>query len=104
MCMARMQTAESCIDNLLVRNADVIEIFEELQGLAQGETKVDVEGQARGHDMGVILAELEEGGIFRQEFKEALIKPLLSQNLRQMHTDLQRNMSLRGTNPVRETL
>ena len=47
------------VGDLLVRDADVIEIFQSLGGFAQGEAKVDVKRQAKGHDVGVILAEFQ---------------------------------------------
>ena len=55
------------VGNLLVGNPDVVKVFESLRGLAQGETKVDMESQAEPHDMGVMPAELQGRGVFRKE-------------------------------------
>ena len=38
-------------------NADAIEIFQSLRGLAQREAEVDMQSKAQRHDMGVKLAE-----------------------------------------------
>ena len=46
------------VGDLLVRDADVIQIFESLGGFAQGQSEVDMEGQAQSHDMCVVLAEI----------------------------------------------
>ena len=54
------------VGNLLVGNPDVVKVFESLRGLAQGETKVDMESQAEPHDMGVMPAELQGRGVFRK--------------------------------------
>ena len=47
------------VGDLLVRDADVIQIFESLGGFAQGQFEVDMEGQAQSHDMCVVLAEIQ---------------------------------------------
>ena len=54
------------VGNLLVGNPDVVKVFESLRGLAQGETKVDMESQAEPHDMGVMPAEPQGRGVFRK--------------------------------------
>ena len=54
------------VGNLLVGDPDVVKIFESLRGLAQGETKVDMESQAEPHDMGIMPAELQGRGVFRK--------------------------------------
>ena len=54
------------IGDLLVGDGDVVEVFQCLGGFAQGEPKVDVEGQAQGHDMCIMLSEFEGRGVFRQ--------------------------------------
>lgn len=54
------------VGDLLVGNADVIQVFESLRGFFQGEAKVDMEGQAQGHYVSVMFAEFQGGGIFRQ--------------------------------------
>ena len=54
------------VGNLLVGNPDVVKVFESLRGLAQGETKVDMESQAEPHDMGIMPAELQGRGVFRK--------------------------------------
>ena len=45
------------VGDLLMRDPDVIKVFESLRGLAQGETEVDMESQAEPHDMSVMAAE-----------------------------------------------
>lgn len=47
------------VGDLLVRDADVIQIPQCLRGFAQGQPEVDMEGQAQGHDMCVVLAEFQ---------------------------------------------
>ncbi len=54
------------VGDLLVGDADVIQVFESLRGFPQGESEVDMEGEAQGHDMCVMLTELERGSVFRQ--------------------------------------
>ena len=45
------------VGDLLMRDPDVIKVFERLRGLAQGETEVDMESQTEPHDMSVMAAE-----------------------------------------------
>ena len=52
--------------DLLVRNGDVVEVFQCLRGFAQGEPKVNMESKAQGHDMCVMLSEFQGRGVFRQ--------------------------------------
>ena len=54
------------VGDLLVGDGDVVKVFQSLRGLAQGESEVDVKRQAQGHDMRVVLTELEGGSVFRQ--------------------------------------
>ena len=54
------------VGDLLVGDSDIVEVFKGLGGLAQGEPEVDMECQAQGHDMCVVPAEFEGGGVFRQ--------------------------------------
>ena len=54
------------VGDLLVGDPDVVKVFKSLGGLAQGETKVDMESQAEPHDMGVMPAELQGRGVFRK--------------------------------------
>ncbi len=58
--------ALAVIGNLLVGDADVVEVFQGLRGFTQGEAKVDMECQTQGHDMGVMLREFEGRGVFGQ--------------------------------------
>lgn len=46
------------VGNLLVGDPDVVKVFESLGSLTQGEAKVDMESQAKPHDMGIMPAEL----------------------------------------------
>ena len=45
------------VGDLLVGDADVIQIFERLGGFSQGKPKIDMKGETQGHDMGVVLTE-----------------------------------------------
>ena len=54
------------VGDLLVGNGDAIEILEGPGSLAQGETEVDMEGKAQGHDVGVKFTEPEGGSILRE--------------------------------------
>ena len=47
------------VGDLLVGDADVIQVFKSLGGFAQGQFEVDMEGQAQSHDMCVVLAEIQ---------------------------------------------
>lgn len=47
------------VGDLLVGDTDVIQIFECLRGFAQGQPEIDMEGQAQGHDMCVVLTEFQ---------------------------------------------
>lgn len=51
------------VGNLLVRDADAIEVMEGLCGLAQGKLEVHMHGKTQGHDVSVMLRELEGGGV-----------------------------------------
>ena len=51
------------VGDLLVGDPDVVEVFEGLGSLAQGETKVDMKSQTESHDMGVMTAEPQGRGI-----------------------------------------
>ena len=54
------------VGDLLVGNGDVIQVFEGLGSFAQGETKINMEGEAQGHDMGVMSAEFQGRRVLRQ--------------------------------------
>ena len=54
------------VGDLLVGDADVIEVFKSLGGLAQRKAEVDMECQAKGHDMGVVLTEFQGRGVLWQ--------------------------------------
>ena len=45
------------VGDLLVGNADVVQVFENLGGLSQREAKVEVKGQAQGHYVDIMFAE-----------------------------------------------
>ena len=45
------------VGDLLVGDADVIQIFESLGGFSQGKPKIDMKGETQGHDMSVVLTE-----------------------------------------------
>ena len=47
------------VGDLLVGDTDVIQIFECLRCFAQGQPEIDMEGQAQGHDMCVVLTEFQ---------------------------------------------
>lgn len=47
------------VGDLLLGDTDVIQIFECLRGFAQGQPEIDMEGQAQGHDMCVVLTEFQ---------------------------------------------
>ena len=47
------------VGDLLVRDTDVIQVFECLRGFAQGQPEVDMEGQTQGHDMCVVFTEFQ---------------------------------------------
>ena len=51
------------VGDLLVGDADVIQVFKSLGGFAQGQPKIDMEGQTQGHDMRVMLTEFQRRGI-----------------------------------------
>ena len=54
------------VGNLLVGNVNVVQVFQGLGGFSQGEAEVDAEGQAQGHYAGIMFAEFQGGGTFRQ--------------------------------------
>ena len=54
------------VGDLLVGDPDVVKVFESLGGLAQGETKIDMESQAEPHDMCVMAAKAEGRSILRK--------------------------------------
>ena len=54
------------VGDLLVGNGDVIQVFEGLGSFAQGETKINMECQAQGHDMCVMSAEFQGRRVLRQ--------------------------------------
>lgn len=47
------------VGDLLVRDPDVVKVFESLGSLTQGESKVDMKSQTKSHDMGIMPAELQ---------------------------------------------
>ena len=46
------------VGDLLVRDCDVIKVFESLSGFAEREPEIDMEGKAQRHDVGIVFAEL----------------------------------------------
>ena len=66
------------VGDLLVGDSDVVKIFESLRSLAQGEDKVDMESQAQPHDMGVMPAELQGRGVFRNGVKSMRKKSMVT--------------------------
>ena len=54
------------VGDLLMGDVDVIKILESLTGFAQRKAKVDMQGQAQRHDVGVMFAELEGRSVFWQ--------------------------------------
>ena len=54
------------VGDLLVGDPNVVKVSESLRGLAQGETKVDMESQAELHDMCVMAAEAQGRSILRK--------------------------------------
>ena len=54
------------VGDLLMGDLDVIKIFESLAGLAQGQAEVDMQRQAQGHDVGIVLAEFQGRSILGQ--------------------------------------
>lgn len=54
------------VGDLLVGDADIIQIFQGLRCLAQGEAEVDMQGKAQGHDMGIVSVEFQGRCIFRK--------------------------------------
>ena len=54
------------VGDLLMGDPDVVKVFESLGGLAQGETKIDMESQAEPHDMCVMAAKAEGRSILRK--------------------------------------
>ena len=59
--------ADSCgltvVGDLLVGDADVIQILKSLGSLAQGQSEVDMESKAQGHDMCVVFTEFQGRGV-----------------------------------------
>ncbi len=51
------------VGDLLMGDADVIQVFECLGGFSQGKPKIDMERQAQGHDMGIVFTEFQGRGI-----------------------------------------
>ena len=54
------------VGDLLMGDVDIIKILEGLTGSAQRKAKVDMQGQAQRHDMGVMFAELEGRSVLGQ--------------------------------------
>ena len=54
------------VGDLLMGDADVIQIFECLGGFSQGQSKIDMKGQAQGHDMGIVFTEFQGRGVLWQ--------------------------------------
>ncbi len=52
------------VGDLLVGNADVVQIFECLRCFTQGKAQVDMEGQAQRHGMRIMPAEFQGRGVF----------------------------------------
>ena len=51
------------VSDLLMRDLNVVEVFEGLRSFAQGESEIDMESQAESHDMGVMFVELQRRSI-----------------------------------------
>ena len=47
-----------------MRDVDVIQVFKSLGSFSERKAEIYAEGQAQGHDMGVIFAEPEGRGTF----------------------------------------
>ena len=47
-------------------DADIVQVFECLRGFPEGKPKIDMERKAQRHDMGIMFAEFQGRGIFRQ--------------------------------------
>ena len=58
--------ALAVVSDLLMRDLDVVEVFQGLGSLTQRKGKVYMKGEAQGHDMGIELIEFEGGGILWQ--------------------------------------
>lgn len=52
------------VGDLLVGNADVVQVFECLRCFTQGKAQADMEGQAQRHDMCIMPAEFQGRGVF----------------------------------------
>ena len=52
--------------DLLVGNSDIVEVFQGLGSLAQRQPEVDMERQAQGHDMGIVLTEFQGRSVLGQ--------------------------------------
>ena len=66
------------VSDLLVRDADAVEVVHGLGGPAKRQLQVDMKGQAQGHNVGVVFGEVERGSILREgrqiHFEEVDIK------------------------------
>ena len=51
------------VGDLLVGDAGVIQVFEDLGSFSEGKTEVDMKGEAQGHDMGVVFTEFQRRSI-----------------------------------------
>ena len=54
------------VGDLLVRDADAIQVFQRLCRFTQRQAQIDMHGKAQGHDVGIMFGELQGRGIFRQ--------------------------------------
>lgn len=54
------------VSDLLVRDADAIEIVHSLSGLAKGQLQIDMESQTQGHDVGIVLGEIQRRSVLRK--------------------------------------
>ncbi len=51
------------VGDLLVGDADVVKVFQSLRSLAKGKAEIDMECEAQGHNMSVMLTEFQGRGI-----------------------------------------
>ena len=54
------------VGDLLMGDADVIQVFESLGSFSKRQPEVDMESKAQGHDMRVVFAEFQGRGVLRQ--------------------------------------
>ena len=52
-----------------MRNVNVVQVFQGLGGFSKGEAEVDVEGQAQGHNVGIMFAEFQGRGVLGESIQ-----------------------------------